>query len=809
MDRRDFIKMLGIAGVNTAAYAACSAYMQEALASSTVVEDMLSASAQCRKGSLADIEHVVILMQENRSFDHYFGTLRGVRGFGDPRPLKLKNGEPVWHQAQSDSSAQMVKPYQLPQGDTPDEEGGAGGVFLQDPAHDYKSGIAAWNSGLMDQWIPQKGIVSMAHYSEKDIPLYFKLAKAFTICDAYFCSHNGATDTNRVFFWTGTSKGRYDNSHFPFGTPHKVLGRPEWKAYPEVLEDTLKNLESRAPKVRQELEKCLSWKFYQDGLGSDVFTGNYDNNTLEAFANFRIKNTSLHEKSQRVNSVLRTDANKPSQFEQDVASGSLPAVSWIIAPEAFSEHPKYPPHFGEYYVNEILRVFAANKDIWKKTAFFITYDENGGFFDHVPPPVPPLSHFEAMAMQGTPVNVLSEGIMVTSTRLNNETGKEEGRDFNSENAFKEKLVDKETSDEKQEREAARPLGMGMRVPMLVISPWSAGGRVCSEVFDHTSFISFLDTWIEKRFAAKGEYFKRPSLPNVSSWRRAIAGDLTSAFDFNREAAAAIDTLIDKALPVKIFTSSEKTNAKKNADNPLKPKIEHVNADPNAKNPVTVKQDRTQCDLLPLGYDFQVNFKFPLMPPYAECVFTNSGKLGASFMLYGYEAQTLPQPQSISVEGIPPGDPEFTLSYPLLSLSTNPNYHFAVHGPNGYLVEARGMAIDPTEAALSFNCHVVPDKEGKILSFHFRNWPTANGELKLINAYDSKEAPKRIFSGTKRVDVATKDGWYDVSFVDAVNTDSKYLRRYAGHIETGKMSRTDPAIGMIYDEAARVYIPAVV
>jgi phospholipase C len=809
MDRRDFIKMLGIAGVNTAAYAACSAYMQEALASSTVVEDMLSASAHCRKGSLADIEHVVILMQENRSFDHYFGTLRGVRGFGDPRPLKLKNGEPVWHQAQSDGSAQMVRPYQLPQGDTPDEEGGAGGVFLQDPAHDYKSGLAAWNGGFMDKWIPQKGIVSMAHYSERDIPLYFKLAKAFTICDAYFCSHNGATDTNRVFFWTGTSNGRYDNSHFPFATSHKVLGRPDWKSYPEVLEDALKNLESRAPKVRQELEKCLSWKFYQDGLGSDVFTGNYDNNTLEAFENFRIKTSSLHEKNQSVNSVLRTDANKPSQFEQDVASGNLPAVSWIIAPEAFSEHPKYPPHFGEYYVNEILRVFAANKDVWKKTAFFITYDENGGFFDHVPPPVPPLSYLEAAALHGMSANDLLEDIKITLTRLNNETGKEEGRDFNSENAFKEKLVDKETDDEKQERETARPLGMGMRVPMLVISPWSAGGRVCSEVFDHTSFISFLDTWIEKRFAAKGEYFKRPSLPNVSSWRRAIAGDLTSAFDFNREVAAAIDTLIDKVLPVKIFTDGEKTNAKKNADNPLKPKIEHVNADPNAKKPVAVKQDRTQCDLLPLGYDFQVSFNISLMFPFPVCVFTNSGKLRVSFVLYDYEAQTLPQSQSISVEGISPGDPEFTLSYALLSQSTNPNYHFAVHGPNGYLVEARGMAIDPTEAALYFNCRVVPDKEGKILSFYFRNWPTANGELKLINAYDSKEAPKRIFSGTKRVDVATKDGWYDVSFVDAVNTDSKYLRRYAGHIETGKMSRTDPAIGMIYDETARVYIPAVV
>jgi len=702
----------------------------------------------------------------------------------------------------------MVRPYQLPQGDTPDEEGGAGGVFLQDPAHDYKSGLAAWNSGLMDKWIPQKGIVSMAHYSEKDIPLYFKLAKAFTICDAYFCSHNGATDTNRVFFWTGTSKGRYDSSHFPFATPHKVLGRPDWKSYPEVLEGALKNLELRTPKVRQELEKCLSWKFYQDGLGSDVFTGNYDNNTLEAFANFRIKNTSLHEKSQSVNSVLRTDVNKPSQFEQDVASGNLPAVSWIIAPEAFSEHPKYPPHFGEYYVNEILRVFAANKDVWKKTAFFITYDENGGFFDHVPPPVPPLSYLEAAALHGMSANDLLEDIKITLTRLNNETGKEEGRDFNSENAFKEKLVDKETDDEKQEREAPRPLGMGMRVPLLVISPWSAGGRVCSEVFDHTSFISFLDTWIEKRFAAKGEYFKGSSLPNVSSWRRAIAGDLTSAFDFNREAAAAIDTLIDKALPMKIFTDSEKNNAKKNADNPLKPKIEHVNADPNTEKPVAVKQDRTQCDLLPLGYDFQVSFRFfSSMSAYPECVFKNSGKLGVSFVLYNYNEQALLQSQPISVGGITLGDPELTISCPL-SLDNNMNYHFAVHGPNGYLAEARGDMMSPTEAAFYFDCHIVPDKEGKILSFHFRNWPTANGELKLINAYYSKEAPKRISNGTKRVDVATKDGWYDVSFVDAVNT-SKYLRRYAGHIETGKMSRTDPAIGMIYDETARVYIPAVV
>lgn len=273
MERRDFIKMLGIAGVNTAAYAACSTYMQEALASTTIVKDMLTASAHCRKGSLADIEHVVILMQENRSFDHYFGTLRGVRGFGDPRPLKMQNGQPVWHQAKD---GKITKPYRLPQGATPDGEGAAGGVFLQDPAHDYKSGLAAWNNGMMDQWIPQKGIVSMAHYTERDIPLYFKLARAFTICDAYFCSHNGATDSNRSYFWTGTCNGKAANSYFS-GIENGP--RSDWKSYPESLE-----------------ERGVSWKFYQDGLKwtTDQFAGNYGDNTLEYFKQYTEKTTAIY-----------------------------------------------------------------------------------------------------------------------------------------------------------------------------------------------------------------------------------------------------------------------------------------------------------------------------------------------------------------------------------------------------------------------------------------------------------------------------------------------------------------------------------
>ncbi|CAN7559377.1 hypothetical protein LJR231_004080 [Phyllobacterium sp. LjRoot231] len=429
MDRRDFIKLLGIAGTNAAAYAACSTYMQQALAESTVMNDLLSADPHCTKGSLKDIEHVVILMQENRSFDHYYGTLRGVRGFGDPRPLKMKDGEPIWHQPQNDASAQRVRPYRLPKGASADTD--AGNVFLQDPAHGYNDGLAAWNRGLSDKWIPNKDIVTMAHYVEADIPLYFKLAKTFTMCDAYFCSHNGATDPNRSYFWTGTCNGKtangyfssYDNS-FPDNDP----GRPNWKTYPEKLE-----------------ELKVDWKFYQDGLTwtGDPFAGNYGDNTLEFFKQYRgtskplSQRTAINIKNQTVNSVLRTEANTKSQFEQDILDNKLPAISWIVPLEAFSEHPKYPPHFGEYYLNEILRALLANKEVWHKTALLITYDENGGFFDHVLPPVAPLD---------ADMGLVSAGIKLTPSGAT--------RDFNSEIS-----VDR-----------VSPVGMGVRVPMLIISP---------------------------------------------------------------------------------------------------------------------------------------------------------------------------------------------------------------------------------------------------------------------------------------------------------------------------------------------------
>ena len=171
------------------------------LAGGSVASTMLSDSiaralaipANRATGSLRDVEHIVILMQENRSFDHYFGTLRGVRGFGDPRPVTLPSGKPVWHQADGTS---VVLPFR------PDV-GNLGLTFLQDLAHGWDGTHQAFNGGNYDQWMPAKTTTCMAHLTREDIPFHYALADAFTVCDAYHCSLLGPTDPNRYYMWTG------------------------------------------------------------------------------------------------------------------------------------------------------------------------------------------------------------------------------------------------------------------------------------------------------------------------------------------------------------------------------------------------------------------------------------------------------------------------------------------------------------------------------------------------------------------------------------------------------------------------------
>src|SRR5262249_691605 len=173
-----------------------------------------------------------------------------------------------------------------------------------------------------------------------------------------------------------------------------------------------------------------------------------------------------------------------SDFRADVQGGRLPQVSWIVAPEAYCEHPNWEPDFGAWYVSQVVDILASTPEVWSKMTLFVTYDEEGGFFDHLVPPTPPQTRAQGLSTVPT-TNEIFPG---------------------------------NTS------HPAGPYGLGIRVPMIVVSPWTRGGWVNSQLFDHTSLIRFLET----RFTQGNRDLIES---NITPWRRAVVGDLTSAFDF--------------------------------------------------------------------------------------------------------------------------------------------------------------------------------------------------------------------------------------------------------------------------------------
>ena len=173
------------------------------------------------------------------------------------------------------------------------------------------------------------------------------------------------------------------------------------------------------------------------------------------------------------------------QFREDVETGKLPTVSWLVAPEFFSDHPS-APWFGSWYLSEAMDILTKNPEVWKKTIFILAYDENDGYFDHVPPFVAP-------------------------DPRNPGTGKVSGG------------IDTSVEYVRLERDSPGSIGLGYRVPLVIASPWSRGGWVNSQVFDHTSTLQFLENFLSKKFGKKIEE------PNISQWRRTVCGDLTSTF----------------------------------------------------------------------------------------------------------------------------------------------------------------------------------------------------------------------------------------------------------------------------------------
>ena len=167
-------------------------------------------AAAARTGTLRDLEHVVIFMQENRSFDHYFGTLRGVRGFADPRPMMLPGGSDVFHQPQAPGSAEVVTPFRLDAATTSAQS-------LKSLDHSWKGSHERWK--WHDAWVPAKTPLTMGYFTREDLPFHHALADAFTVCDAYHCSIFAATNPNRMFLFTGTSGLAAGDGRAPGGRP--------------------------------------------------------------------------------------------------------------------------------------------------------------------------------------------------------------------------------------------------------------------------------------------------------------------------------------------------------------------------------------------------------------------------------------------------------------------------------------------------------------------------------------------------------------------------------------------------------------
>src|SRR6185312_141981 len=163
-----------------------------------------TASSDTPTGSLRDVKHVVLLMQENRSFDHYFGTLSGVRGFADPQAMRLSHGKSVFHQPDSRSANGFLLPFHHDTKATNAQK-------VPSTSHSWACQHESWNGGKMDNWLPahrkadghEKGPYCMGYYKRDDIPFQFALAEAFTICDGYHCSIMGPTWPNRLYWMTG------------------------------------------------------------------------------------------------------------------------------------------------------------------------------------------------------------------------------------------------------------------------------------------------------------------------------------------------------------------------------------------------------------------------------------------------------------------------------------------------------------------------------------------------------------------------------------------------------------------------------
>lgn len=706
--RRKFLRL----AANSAGVLGAQAMLP--LAFPDLIREALAVPANNLTGTLADVEHVVIFMQENRAFDHYFGSLQGVRGFADPRAITLPSGKPVWYQPNAASG--YVLPFHFDAENT--------SALSLGTNHSWKGSQQTWQG--WDAWVKQKTAQCMGYFDRHDIPFYYALADAFTICDAYHCSVFGATDPNRMYSLSGTNQnwfgsmgslyninaaGFYNNDPAKDNISAAVTASaPNWSTYAEILQ-----------------ANQISWKVYQEW-------DNYGDNYLAYFKQFRVnpdgsrlrtdsplyrQGRALAAGSNEANSV-GTDAHwLVNEFAEDVRNNRLPAVSWICAPNDYTEHSPNSPNAGENLCARLLAALVANPQVWSKTVFLLTYDENDGFFDHMPPNIPPLN-----ANQG-----------------------------------KTTLADVG----QYENYGGVPVGLGPRVPLLVISPWSKGGRVCSQVFDHTSKLRFLEQWLSVRFQKRPEQLR---CPHISPWRRTICGDLTSAFDFAQPDATWPQTL--PQAPMRRAPSG-----KPYPQPPAQQSLPRQEPGPS----------RVACALpYALAVDGVLNNKRQL-----SLSFINRGQAGAGFIVYS--SLRSDGPWYYAVEAGKQIEAE-------VWNWSGDAYDLRVHGPQGFLRAMRGGFIATTSASPPPQIFATHEGVSGNVRLRLFNPGLQTITLEMTdNAYGQGKRSISLSAGQNLEwvqDLSASNSWYDFSF--RCSNDAQFLWQFAGHVESGKAGRTDPVLG---------------
>ncbi|HEX5377058.1 MAG TPA: phospholipase C, phosphocholine-specific [Phenylobacterium sp.] len=664
----------------------------------------LSIDADVRTGTIRDVEHVVILTQENRSFDHYFGSMAGVRGFADRFPIPTKDGRTVWTQANGPGAGRppLIAPFHLNTAQT------FAHMRVEGTPHNWADAQAAWDEGRIADWPRAKGEHAMGYYRAQDIPFQFALAQAFTVCDAYHCSIQAGTNSNRLFLWTGTNDPSggsggpsITNSHDRFVEIGGAKEPYRWTTYVERLQAA-----------------GISWRIYQD------MADNFTDNPVVGFQAFRDSWRKVPGSDPRLAAEGLT-THKLDRLRADVLAGTLPAVSYVVAGARDCEHPgPSSPAQGADYTARVIEALTADPRVWSKTVLFLNFDENDGFFDHLPPPAPPSKDASGAMAGGSTVDTAGEYHLVSNPT--------------------------EASGERPEL-MGRPYGLGPRTPMIVISPWSRGGWVDSEVFDHTSVIRFL----EARFGV--------AEPNISPWRRAVCGDLTSAFDFktpNRKAFAA-------GLP-ETAEIAARAAALKKTTRPPTPAL-----------PAAPEQARGTRPSRALGYALDV--EAAVGPEGIGLTFRNSGRLGAVFHVY--DRRRLDRaPRRYTVEG-----------GKAIAGTWSPEpggYDLWVLGPNGFHRHFAGDPADAAEVSAAF------DPAKGAIRLTLRNpGPRALRLAVASPAYG--HAPWRATlkpggSVSRMVGQGAGAGWYDLSITSPDRPG--FLRRLAGRLETGRPSISDPAMG---------------